>query len=808
MRWDPPALPGFAIPLSMAERRFVNLFAPRRRPRRVRHGVVAVAALLSVYPRSAEGREFAVEIVVDGLHDLVAYQEQGLLSAEEVEALAALLEQPLELNSAAVSGLIELPGVTRAMARRAVEQREKGGDFATWDDFAARVGWNGWVLWQVEPFVRIGQAQQGSENRSGRLHGWARWRGLMRIENRQDQPGTRSPSRHESYLTAHAEYDQHWRAGVVVTYRQGIELDFNRDVTPGGAFVSRHGPESKPRLDSLYVSGEFGDSRVIVGSYTAGFAERLTFNTSHRIQPRGWYANGGVVEDPDRGVVRPRDRLFGLAATYRSGIPLAGVTITVFGSSNVFDLYQGDFGYRGAHEGSCTDDIGSSSSRVDYRCGARLADGDRLAETSDFIQDGQFRSERIYEFRDLGQDSDEADLATLRYQTIRSAYREQLAGGHASLQVSKTLKVGATAYLGDVAFRLDPEGRPDFSYSNGNGFPRQSSGPYGAVGTSFQWSAERWELGAEFARSLGAGLGHGLVVRVNLDLGQNSDLHLWLRRYGPSFVNPRANPVADPDEVFGARARSERGVRAQWLWRHRDRARFRTSIDYSQNPHLVFASEGGYETQRRDHSLDHLAVGQRVDVALSSQDRMVAAASLDDRVVRALDLRRESYSNGGSTCGAAIVRLDAEGYRRSDCATGIRWSAALGFGTTRLRYLDLYAGVERVWQDHGVVSSETDSGRPVLSVGDRIVLRARTVAWPRARIAVNLYGRPSPWGVSRERRLPSSTADWNGSLLWRQHWSGHWRTTARYGFEFHRGSPDGSSTRTIHAFRVGFDVTW
>lgn len=770
--------------------------------------MVAVATLLSLHPRLAEAREFGVEIVVDGLHDLIVYEEQGALSAEEVEALAVLLEHPLELNSASVSDLIELPAVTRGMARRAVEQREQDGDFATLDDFAVRVGWNTWVLWQIEPFVHVREVQHDSDNRGGRLHGRARWRGLMRTESRQDRAGRPESNRRESYLTVHTEYDRRWRAGAAVSYRQGVDVDFELNVTPGGAFVSRDGPESKARFDSLYVSGEFGASSVIVGSYTAGFAERLTFNTSRYLHPNGWYANGVVVEDPDRGAIHPRDRLFGLAATYQSRMPLNGVAITIFGSSNVFDLYQGDFGYRGAHEGSCTDDVGSSSSRVDYRCGSSLAAGDRLAETSDFIQDGQYRSERIYEVRDRSPNSDELDLAVLRYQTIRGAYREQLAGGHASLLVSKTFKVGATAYLGDIVFRLDPQGRPDFSYSNGNGFPRQSSGPYGAVGTSLQWSAERWELGAEFARSLGAGVGHGLVVRIDLDLGKSSDLRLWLRRYGPHFVNPRANPVADPDEVFGARARSERGMRAQWLWRLQNRARIRTSIDYSQNRHLVFAFGDGYRAERRDHPLDHLSLNHRVDMTLSSRDRMVAVGGLDDRVVRALNLSKQSYSNGGSTCGPAIIHTDPEGHRRSDCATGIRWSAALGLGTMRLPHVDLYAGVERIWQDHGAVSSQTEPGRPVLSVADRIVLRMRTVDWGRARIALNLYGRPTPWGVSLERRLPSSTADWNGSLLWRHRWSDHWETTTRYGFELHRDSHDGSSNRAVHAFRVGADLAW
>ncbi|MEO1483773.1 MAG: hypothetical protein AAFU77_16820, partial [Myxococcota bacterium] len=486
-----------------------------------------------------------------------------------------------------------------------------------------------------------------------------------------------------------------------------------------GRFISADGPNNRVRFDHLFLTSSYGGVNVIVGSFTAGFGERLTFNSSEYQLPSGWYSNSRFTESNELGRVRIRDRQFGVAVQY-DGWNLgrsAWLEGTAFASSNLLDLFQRDFAYEGN---------GDVCGVEGYTC-ADLFDGTfpDAQSTSDFVLDGRARSIRI---------SAPDDSANYDFEQIRRAYREDLVGGNLTLHFNDSLAWGVTSYIGQTDFNLDDDATPNFGYSSGR--VRQELQPFGAVGTFVRWIHPYFDVGAEYARTFVDGGGNGFLLRANINPVPSVELTTRLWYYGATFINPQGNGFAGADEAFGERDRNDRGGQIRAVVKAVKDLRLRTTIEYRQNPNQIFLTPDGYETFRRETLLDDITLAQRADLGVTTKEDLFVNFVHQDRVLRSLDLAFETFSDESGTSGNtgdACFPLTREltsgenaGLPVSDCSTGTRTQLQLGVATRRIPATSLYFRGDYIRQAQIDTDLDGESSR---GNAFRFTFRARIKPW-------------------------------------------------------------------------------
>jgi len=73
--------------------------------------------------------------------------------------LAASGDDPIDLNRATISELVQLPGVGEVIAKRIVDFREEHGPFKRVDDLMKVKGIGEKSLDKIRPYVRVGKAK-------------------------------------------------------------------------------------------------------------------------------------------------------------------------------------------------------------------------------------------------------------------------------------------------------------------------------------------------------------------------------------------------------------------------------------------------------------------------------------------------------------------------------------------------------------------------------------------------------------------------------------------------------------------------
>ncbi|MEO0812865.1 MAG: helix-hairpin-helix domain-containing protein, partial [Myxococcota bacterium] len=345
---------------------------------------VWVVVFVALYTLELQARPFGGELTVRSTADLNEYDGRGELEPGDLESLGELLEQPVDLNRADASRLYDLPWLTWSQARAVIRARQAHGIFSSWEEFRDAGVLSLQLCDRLRPFVTFGRVPLSMARvRTGVLL-------------RQQEA---APSAPQSYLQLRARGLGRYEAGALLTRRRGVDIDFDPSVFPGGSYLSRRPPGERPRLESAFVSGRLGPMKWILGSYTAGFGTRLTFNSSLRRRPAGIYENQSMTQDPTRASIRPLDRQFGLAAQL-PGLELgheSKLDVSLFLSSNSLDLYQGHFSYGGAIDSECSADQKSTGSApvTLFRCArADGASGRRRSESQDFVEDGRLRAQR------------------------------------------------------------------------------------------------------------------------------------------------------------------------------------------------------------------------------------------------------------------------------------------------------------------------------------------------------------------------------------------------------------------------------
>ncbi|MBI3178699.1 MAG: hypothetical protein HYZ27_03505, partial [Deltaproteobacteria bacterium] len=324
-------------------------------------------------------------------------------------------------------------------------------------------------------------------------------------------------------------------AGGLLTYRPLFEAAY--DAARSELVVD--GVASRPHLDALYLSGHYGMWRAVVGSFNAGFGERLIFDNTRREHPNGLDERIVLTIRREDASLKPRQNLWGAAVSVESAdLGDAGwIDATGFVSYAPQDLYQYDFwyGYEEDDDNECTpspDCKAPSTCRDGYVCGC---------------------DHRCHSSRVVNQDEPTSYL----YGTHNNAFYELLVGGNLRWSLSERTHVGATAYRSQVSFDLAEDADPNFSYSAV--YPRDDA--FGAAGVNAAFGQGPVDVAAEAGMTLAGG--RAAVGRVVYDPVDWVELGLSLRYYDRNFENPHSRAIAQRIETLGATRRNTRGARLE-----------------------------------------------------------------------------------------------------------------------------------------------------------------------------------------------------------------------------------------------------
>lgn len=500
----------------------------------------------------------------EDLRDL-AYQ--GDLDDEDVSILIELLLDPVDLNRARRDALYQLPSLTYEHVDAILAWRQEHGRFESVDQLLEVPGITPDILAQLARFAAVRPPVSERLRPSGSVK--VRGAGIVH-----------SGERPEGYAVAQAGA-QDFDAAVVLLEQPGVgawafdpnDLSFN--IALGSPVYS---------LAKVYVAVDRPTFSAILGSYTAGFGQRLTFDVSQRTRPNGFYRDHRVSNSIDFDASQ---RLFGAAATW-NGASVGEVSIggTAFISVGRKDLYQNYF--------SVLPPAG-----VEY---GELAYG-------------------------LSPDFSTADGTDYQYVTLPDLYSEAILGVHGEVDLPGIHRLGVTAW----GARLNPRAPIYFL----NQLPDRPL--FGAVGLDFSTGYGSWDAAGEIAVMDSGGV--GALVRAARGT-KKGEIVISARHYGEGFDNPYSrgkaqadtyssprpdrrdvgDPPLDPDEITGYdRDRDEQGVRVEGYWKAKPWLRLTAFSDQWRAP-----STGLWDLDTQVRADFEIRKAASIDVLLRYQDKVLS----------------------------------------------------------------------------------------------------------------------------------------------------------------------------------------
>ena len=509
----------------------------RRNPRRgapnapsllaVAHAAVLAAVLATGGLARAE--IYDVPVLVDTEEDIIDLYNNGDLTEGERDVLIDLLDNKVDLNKADRDDLYELPGVTYSIADTIIEARASRDDWfpsvAALEDV---VGLPADVVDQIRPFLYVASRTPPSPP----------IRGSIRIKVADALNGASSSSTATSSSDGTTDTTpigdvkdpgpsaymrlrlDGWDGMVGFGYvgilheRPGELSSIDNGGEPALIAESPHYAYDYIPKAYLFLDTElWGDARgaFIIGSYTAGFGERLVFDTTNKRKPDGWYKDDLVQDATDtrRGDFSPRKGLFGASAqlTEMHFTPDVWTDVTAMFSYWRYDQYQYDY----------------SPNRTYYTA------EDAVAGEKDCSKEGR----------------------CFTYETFPNVFSEILGGGNITTHFGGRSHLGVTGYWAKTAFLIDGV---DIAWTRSATYPIRDA--FWTAGADAAWGTGIVDLFAEYARTDNGG--NAAVLRAELDLDP-VDLELSARYYDELYDNPHGRGQAASDEFNGRRARDEAG---------------------------------------------------------------------------------------------------------------------------------------------------------------------------------------------------------------------------------------------------------
>jgi hypothetical protein len=523
--------------------------------------VVWVAGCLGAAP--ARAVELGVLVHVEREEDLHELHDEGLLDDASLQALLDLYRTGVDVETAGREDLYALPNLTFTEVDAIISYREGHGGVGDPEALVASGILDARKLGAIRAFLRV-HADDGDPATPPRTHGHVRLMTHWIAGDRAPPP---------ALLQARLHTARHLSMGVsAVLLRQRAG--------PVSYDASRHalvadGPAPRAEMPKFFVRWDPGPWAFIAGTYRAGFAQGVTFDTTGASRAEGFQpddtvrrggdpsgacrmSSGELAESPCAGPGRYAlttpdfgwtEGLRGVAASLRA-LPMGSATLALhaFLSYQTHAVYQ----YQLADATSC---------------GA----GDH----------GDCRAPPVL----VRQPDPFAPAPAHAWQTFPRVHDVAVAGGRASVRLRERASVGATAYGAGVRWRV-----PGASLDLQDWARLPSGGPFGAVGVDGSVGRGPADLHLEATRSFdaapGGGGGLGALARLIVAAG-GGELDASARYYAARFSNPFARPVAAPDRFEGLRARDEVGGQVRYAAPiHRAHLDLRMLLDVWRRPSL------------------------------------------------------------------------------------------------------------------------------------------------------------------------------------------------------------------------------
>lgn len=478
---------------------------------------------VTLLPLSAVAREYSTEIDVADEKELRQLYYDGLLEDDEFDILLRLLEAPIDLNRAERGDLIQLPGVTQALANAIVEERTADGSYLLLADLASRVdALTMEDIRRFDSFVYLRVPSGTKPAFKGKLDVlvFKDFDGYRLLEN--DYPARSRSIRQAGYgkgpavgYGVQATILQWLDVGIAGVAQEGIR-SIQYEPSSRDLYASWGTPTLRPYLG--YARAVRPEGEVVVGTYHLSYGLGLVMNTIGGRERHGPSLRKSFGRSSDR--IRQFDGLLGGAA--RLLALKAGrfqFDLSAFGSIRDYDTYSN---YIGLAEGEILDPV-----------------------------DSETLTPRVW-----------VEGNKVSYLTIPNAIRVALAGGNATLRFNRRTHVGFTGYAA-LSDRTVIDGIPDDA-QNELLFRRRwpVANNFGAIGVNGAVGFGLINMAAEWALHIDQRPGNGLRFLFEVEPAWG-EFVISLRHYDTTFANPYARSQAAPDSVGGLRARNEQGVRLQ-----------------------------------------------------------------------------------------------------------------------------------------------------------------------------------------------------------------------------------------------------
>jgi hypothetical protein len=509
-------------------------------------------ALLLLCPSLAIAANYEVPLNdVDEEDDIIALEQKGDISTETADILLDLIRDGVDLNSASRDQLYDLPGLNYTDVDAIILYRKNKGRIEDPTELVGGGALTGDQLLLITPFIRL-------EPAAFRLPVGGRFQLLTATSNGdfQTQGGPTAPP-------------------ILL----GGKLRGPWGFTAGFLFDTTRRQVSSPRYDSLrqqlvvdplgyrfgipalWAQWKSGQAKIVIGTFTIGFAERLTLDNTRRFTPEGIYENdyyrrpiyathaGYTDQDP---YITPD---FSLRPNFRGAA--GSIEDLEFGTGQKLSLY-GFISYasRNIYQYEVYDKNGGATG---------LPCDDPRDDTNPSCSSPPIA---IVRGNDLSQD------VGLKFSTLPSLYEELLGGGHVEFKPNDRFRFGITGYGATNFFHGSPLKLDTQEWSH---IPY--GGPFGAIGVDARAQFGKFGLFIEATRSFDSikaaptflgltnanagGGGFGIEQRTVYS-PKGHELELSFRYYDLKFGNPYARPFSAPDELDGQRARDEAGVRLKY----------------------------------------------------------------------------------------------------------------------------------------------------------------------------------------------------------------------------------------------------
>ena len=516
---------------------------------------LSVFVAMGIAPSPALAIDYGLPMQVRDAEDLEELHASGTIDDETFEALYDLIAEGVDLNRVTRDDAYLLPSLSYEDAERIVAYRETSGPI---DDPSELVGAGVLTASQLESmraFLITAQPESRRERISGRVRLRTAW----------------SPADHEaptSALELRFGLPGGFRAGfAAVSTRQRLRRVawepqpwFVVDEYGRQGVLTAAAPTYEVHAPKYFVGIERQRWGAVLGTYTIGFGQRLTFDSSSRSAPHGYYGDVSVA-GPTGMVSKCKEA---------GGEPSSGLGASPCAGGRRYERALADYRWTERQRGI--------AARIEPLSGQADDSGPSLflwAST-------QARSVYQYDIyhTELCPDPRTGDPDLCRApQVYRSPIRigesttrfkqhqlpalvtERLVGANASYFFRRRAHIGGTAYAADMQWG---PGAGVLDFAPIARYP--AGGAFGAGGVDAAWGREWFDVFLEGAKSFteAGGMGGGALLLRAVAAWGRGELEWSGRYYGEQYENPYARAIAAADETDGLRVRDELGTRLRY----------------------------------------------------------------------------------------------------------------------------------------------------------------------------------------------------------------------------------------------------